>query len=114
MHAHRISYELFVGPIPEGMIIRHSCDVTSCVQPAHLLIGTQAENVRDMVERGRQRSPGAFGTDHHSTWLTEADVREMRELYAAGGITCRELGEMFGMTLGGVWAIIKRKNWTHV
>jgi hypothetical protein len=50
--AHRVSYELYVGPIPEGMNVNHRCDTASCVNPDHLQIGTQAENVREAVERG--------------------------------------------------------------
>lgn len=52
--AHRIAYELANGPIPEGMVVRHTCDNPRCVRPDHLIVGTVADNVRDCAERGRR------------------------------------------------------------
>lgn len=63
--AHRVSYSLHVGPIPAGMVVRHACDNPSCVDPMHLLLGTQLQNVEDMLQRGRatrlkgEHNPGA-------------------------------------------------------
>lgn len=58
--AHRISYERFIGTIPSGMSVLHICDVRSCINPDHLYAGTQKDNVRDMMNRGRDRGP-VFG-----------------------------------------------------
>lgn len=71
--AHRVSYRLHVGDIPEGMVIRHTCDNPSCVNPAHLLVGTQRQNMDDAIERERF----AKGDGHHSAKLTEDSVREI-------------------------------------
>ena len=53
--AHRLAYTLFKGPIPSGMVVMHSCDYPRCVNPEHLNLGTQIENVQDMIRKGRVR-----------------------------------------------------------
>jgi hypothetical protein len=50
--AHRVAYELAIGPIPTGQLVRHSCDTPLCMNPLHLLLGTDADNGRDRTERG--------------------------------------------------------------
>lgn len=63
--APRVVYEEFVGPIPPGMLVCHSCDVPACVNPAHLWLGTNLDNIKDMHQKGRGKTPAPrFGTDH--------------------------------------------------
>lgn len=84
--AHRIAYELAVGPIPEGAVVMHLCDVPKCVNPAHLRVATQGENVRDMVEKGRQR--------HASTYRRVGEAERKAIMSAEGTIS--DIARRFG------------------
>lgn len=77
---HRISYQLHFGPIPPGMEVLHKCDNPPCVNPAHLELGTHAENMRQMSERKR----ASRGVDNPRTKLTDEQVAEARAMRAAG------------------------------
>src|ERR1043165_7742132 len=70
VYAHRASYELAFGPIPEGLDVLHRCDNPPCVNPSHLFLGTQRNNIDDMVEKGRQ----TVGQRHPLAHLTPAQV----------------------------------------
>jgi len=78
--AHRQSWIFYRGEIPVGKLVLHKCDVKPCVNPEHLYIGTQADNVRDALERGRYQS----GSRSHSAVFNEELVFKMRQLRALG------------------------------
>lgn len=123
--AHRFAYTLAYGPIPEGLLICHSCDNPPCCNPDHLWLGNDAVNAADMVAKGRstkgdrhafRQNPerAAHGENHVCAKLREVDVRAMRFRYAAGGVTFQELADAYGVTSGAISAVIMRKNWKHV
>lgn len=79
VRAHRASYEAFKGQIPHGLNVLHRCDNPPCINPEHLFLGTQLENIADRVAKGRTRSGGQGRRDgtNYPTKLTEADAREI-------------------------------------
>lgn len=105
--AHRLAYEAAYGPIPDGLVVRHRCDLPPCVNPLHLLLGTQTDNIGDAVERARMQR----GEDRPNARLTEADVLEIRRLYASGGYYLRELGDLFDVNMSTIHAVIRRRRW---
>lgn len=100
--------------VPSGLVVRHTCDNPPCCNPAHLLIGTSADNARDAKERGRAR--GARGTRSPFAKLTTEQVGEIRRRYRPNGHPARregttptELAREFGITTQYVYAIVSKK-----
>jgi hypothetical protein len=110
--AHRIAWEFARSPIPPGMCVCHACDHPWCCNPAHLFLGTQADNVHDMCSKHRLVAPR--GEQQNSAKLTDQIVREARVLYAAGGVTLQELGHRYGVTKAVMHKAVKRIYWGHV
>lgn len=107
--AHRLSYELHYGPIPAGLCVCHTCDNRACVNPAHLWLGTCAENHADKWAKGR--GVRLTGERSGSSKLTWDDVRAIRHLYALGGHSHRSLGRQFGVSGPAICAIVNGKTW---
>lgn len=114
VYAHRLAYELGVGPIPEGLHVLHSCDNPRCINPAHLSVGTRSRNMKECSERGRARIPKPIklGEENGASKLLEVDVRSIRRLLAQG-LTQRSIADRFGVTQGAVSDIKLGKNWRH-
>lgn len=106
--AHRASWEHHHGPIPAGMVVCHKCDVRSCVNPAHLFLGTVAENNADMDSKGRRGS--VPGERHPRARLTAADVIAIRsdDRYQ------RVIAAQYGVAACTISEIKSRKKWRHI
>lgn len=108
--ASHIAYELFYGPVPNGLHVLHKCDNPPCVAPSHLFVGTNADNIADKLAKGRQ----SRGESHGFARLTEAKVREIRKRYATGGVFQHQLASEYGVSRGTVQYIVEGKTWRHV
>lgn len=109
--AHRLVWTLTHGPIPEGMLVCHTCDNRLCCNPAHLFLGTPADNMADKVRKGRGDAGRGEANGHAK--LTEADVRLIRA-YAARGLSSAAMARVFGVSTVAVWSIVAGKTWRHL
>lgn len=109
--AYRVSYEIHHGAIPDGMVVMHSCDQPGCINPAHLSIGTQRDNVRDMISKGRDNR--LSGERHPHAKLTVEEVAEIRRRYIPRkhGCGAGALAMEFGVSKQTVQAILVGETW---
>jgi hypothetical protein len=106
--AHRVSYERAHGPIPPGLYVCHTCDNPPCVNPAHLFVGTDADNQADKARKGR----APRGERNKAAKLTAEDVRAIRALYPA--LSQQAIANRFGVHQSIVSDIVRGETWTHV
>lgn len=106
--AHRVSYRLHVGPIPEGMQVLHKCDNPSCVNPEHLFLGTCADNMVD--KKAKKRANVARGERHYLSKLTNEQVLAIRASDAVQARLC----EQYGVRPSTISDIKHLKRWRHV
>jgi len=112
--AHRVAYFLHTGQQPGALKVLHRCDNPPCCNPAHLFLGTQADNVRDMVSKGRQGTfvpPALKGEANPRAKITQKQADEIRRLYGTGDYKQRELAEMFGINQQRISQIVRGKGW---
>jgi hypothetical protein len=110
--AHRWAWMVANGQeIPDGLMVRHTCDNPPCCNPSHLLLGTHTDNMHDRRDRGR--APDLRGENSGSAKLTEAQVIAMRELHAQG-IGSTEIGRLFGISQSHASGIVLRRFWKHI
>lgn len=104
--AHRMAYEHFVGPIPDGLFVCHKCDVRSCVNPDHMFLGNHQDNMTDRNKKSRQ----VRGTKQHMSKINEDIVRYIRSSQK----NCTELAAEVGINQSSVSAVRTRRTWKHV
>lgn len=107
MTAHRAAYTAAYGPIPSGMHVLHRCDTKACIEPTHLFLGTNAENMADKVAKGRQ----ARGERVGSARLTADQVRAIR---ANTSMSRKALAALAGISENNVYAILSGRTWKHI
>jgi hypothetical protein len=105
--ANRVAYELWNGSIPDGLHILHSCDNTLCVNPQHLRVGTNTENVADRHERNRWAN--MKGTNNSNSKLNEDDVEWIRVIVGFYSLT--DIARMYNISITTIWAIKNNKLW---
>jgi len=113
--AHRVAYRLVNGMIPAGAMVLHSCDNKNCVNPSHLFLGTQADNVHDMMAKGRmvseKNTPNfQLGEKNNAAKLTTNDVLEIKRSTERPCVLARR----FGVHYKTIWSIKKGLRWSHV
>ena len=108
--AHRWIYQQVHGSLDASIKVLHHCDNPPCCRLDHLFAGTPADNMADMVAKGRQK-----GMDTHPrAQLTEDDVRAIRALHAAGGITLSRLATQYGAHIATIHSIVSRRTWKYL
>jgi HNH endonuclease len=108
--AHRFSYELVHGTIPDGMFCCHACDVPACCNPQHLFAATHADNMADMVAKGRQTS----GERNARAKLTAAAVEAIRRRIADGTETQARLAVEYGVDPSLISHLARGRRWRHL
>ncbi len=108
---HKYSWVLHNGPIPGNLYVLHTCDNRACSNPAHLFLGTQRDNIEDMIAKGR--SPDQRGDANPKAALSTEDVLAIRARLEAGEVNAA-IARDYGVTPTNIWMIKVRRTWSHI
>ena len=103
--AHRVAWELKNGPIPDGLQVLHKCDNPPCCNPDHLFLGTNLDNVKDKISKGRMQRP--FGDNAPNTKILSKDILQIVEMWNARNTT-EEIAQRFNVHRETIRAVLKR------
>jgi len=106
-YAHRISYELFIGEINDGLFVCHTCDNRLCVNPNHLFLGTRKDNADDMMRKGRSNMK--HGENHFGSKLKASDIKDIFNL--SKNTPQRTIAKLFNVSQGAVAHILHKRTW---
>ena len=109
--AHRLSWLIHRGEIPNNKVVMHKCDNRCCVNPSHLTLGSSRENTEDAINKGRRRA--AVGTKLPQSKLNESSVRAIRDA-ARRGISQSKIAATFNLCQQAIHKVVSRKTWKHV
>lgn len=112
--AHRFSYKITYGIKDNNLLVCHTCDNRKCVNPGHLFLGTQQDNLRDMYKKGRNNNVNTSGIKNGRHKLTEIDVINIRNSYSNKKLTVIELMNKYNLSETQTYRIINFKSWKHV
>jgi hypothetical protein len=110
--ASRWAWTITHGPIPDGLLVCHTCDNPPCIEPLHLFLGTNRDNLRDMAAKGRTHRH--LGETNRSAKLTTAQVRVIRAVRQETGVTVKSLAQEYGVHQSTIEKILARETWKDV
>jgi len=111
IRAHKASWIIYNGPIPEGLYVCHKCDNRICSNPEHLFLGTMYDNIKDCIDKGRHPYFGKSGEDNHRAKLTLKDVNKIRDFLKRKTMFQKTIAKMFNVTPATISAINTHKIW---
>jgi hypothetical protein len=112
--AHRAAYYFNHGEIDAKLVCCHRCDNPTCVNPAHLWLGTQRQNTQDRDAKGRTRTGRLCGENNHGTKLTPENVLWIRGNYKPNELSTRKLAAMFSVSQTKIRQVLARECWKHI